>query len=709
MEKTNLHYSTKNIPTASINNYKAQLINKIEAVIRRMRWKAIFFQANDDEEKNEDQQPETYGLKSRITPNPVPEMANFEKDLIGLVQKLKFKRNTNDFQNRMRQDVQQIKRSDKLYVPADKTTNMYKVDKEEYGRILQNSVTATYKKADDNIKNTIDYSGRKILKDNPIIQRMNVNAENSCFITMKDHKENFANNPTTRLINPAKNELGRISKVILEKITTQVRTKLNLNQWKNTKSVIDWFSKIEDKSNHVFMMFDVKDFYPSITESLLKNAIIFAEKNVKISKKDKEIIFHSRKSLLFNKKESWIKKGDKLFDVTMGAFDGAEVCELVGCFLLSLIPEKYKKENIGLYRDDGLSVFKNVSGPESERIKKDFQALFRKHKLELVIECNKKIVNYLDVTLDLNTGTYRPYHKPNNEVNYVHVKSNHPPNIIKQIPFSIQNRLSNLSANEEIFNQSTPFYAEALRRSGYDHHFEYTPDAPRPRRNRSRKIIWFNPPFNNNVKTNVGRCFLNMIQKHFPQGHKLHKIFNKNTVKVSYSCMPNIKSIINAHNKKVLSPQQQPDERTCNCIRKERCPMSQNCLVSNIVYEATLTSSLPGYGEKKYIGLCESTFKTRYSAHKTSFNLERYRNNTTLSTEVWRIKDGGGIPSIVWRVIRKSKAFTPESGRCALCEAEKFEIINYPGSNLLNKRSEIMGKCRHQRKFELELCSKEKN
>ena len=230
MEKTNLHYSTKNIPTASINNYKAQLINKIEAVIRRMRWKAIFFQANDDEEKNEDQQPETYGLKSRITPNPVPEMANFEKDLIGLVQKLNFKRNTNDFQNRMRQDVQQIKRSDKLYVPADKTTNMYKVDKEEYGRILQNSVTATYKKADDNIKNTINYSGRKILKDNPIIQRMNVNAENSCFITMKDHKENFANNPTTRLINPAKNELGRISKVILEKITTQVRAKLNVNQ-----------------------------------------------------------------------------------------------------------------------------------------------------------------------------------------------------------------------------------------------------------------------------------------------------------------------------------------------------------------------------------------------------------------------------------------------------------------------------------------------
>ena len=135
--------------------------------------------------------------------------------------------------------------------------------------------------------------------------------------------------------------------------------------------------------------------------------------------------------------------------------------------------------------------------------------------------------------------------------------------------------------------------------------------------------------------------------------------------------------------------------------------MSQNCLMSNIVYEATVTSNLPQYGEKKYIGLCESTFKKRFSAHKTSFNRERYRNQTTLSTEVWRIKESNGIPTIVWRALRKSKAFTPESGRCALCEAEKFEIVNFPGRNLLNKRSEIIAKCRHRRKFELGLCSDE--
>ena len=66
------------------------------------------------------------------------------------------------------------------------------------------------------------------------------------------------------------------------------------------------------------------------------------------------------KSLLFNGDETWMKKESNLFDVTMGAFDGAEICELVGTFILHEITKKYNKENIGLYRDDGLAVFKNV-------------------------------------------------------------------------------------------------------------------------------------------------------------------------------------------------------------------------------------------------------------------------------------------------------------------------------------------------------------
>ena len=84
-----------------------------------------------------------------------------------------------------------------------------------------------------------------------------------------------------------------------------------------------------------------------------------------------KLIKHARKSLLYNNSEPWIKKDSGLFDVTMGAYDGAEVCELVGTFLLHKLFPKYNENNIGLYRDDGLAVFKNISGPKSEKIKKN--------------------------------------------------------------------------------------------------------------------------------------------------------------------------------------------------------------------------------------------------------------------------------------------------------------------------------------------------
>ena len=85
----------------------------------------------------------------------------------------------------------------------------------------------------------------------------------------------------------------------------------------------------------------------------------------------------------------------------MGAFDGAEVCEMVGTYILSLLISKCNKEGIGLYRDDGLAVFKNISGPHSEKIKKDFQAIFNENSLKIKIKCNLQIVDYLDVTLNM--------------------------------------------------------------------------------------------------------------------------------------------------------------------------------------------------------------------------------------------------------------------------------------------------------------------
>ena len=103
-----------------------------------------------------------------------------------------------------------------------------------------------------------------------------------------------------------------------------------------------------------------------------------------------------------------MKKDSLLFDATMDAYDGAEVCELVGTFLLYKLSLKYNKNKIGLYRDDGLAIFKNISGPKSEKVKKNIQELFKENQLDIVIQCNMKMVNYLDVTLNLENSAYRP-------------------------------------------------------------------------------------------------------------------------------------------------------------------------------------------------------------------------------------------------------------------------------------------------------------
>ena len=170
------------------------------------------------------------------------------------------------------------------------------------------------------------------------------------------------------------------------------------NSVKNTSSVITWFRNIKDKHLYKSLIFNIKDFYPSIKESLFHEALQFAKMHVNITQRDIEVMFHSRKSLLYNNQIPWVKKEGTGFDVTMRAYDGAEICELIGISMLSLLGTKYDSENIGLYRDDGLSIFGNVSGPELEKIKKHIQKIFKEKMLDVIIECNTKIVNYLDIT-----------------------------------------------------------------------------------------------------------------------------------------------------------------------------------------------------------------------------------------------------------------------------------------------------------------------
>ena len=135
----------------------------------------------------------------------------------------------------------------------------------------------------------------------------------------------------------------------------------------------------------------------------------------------------SQKTLLFGEKMPWVKKErDEDFDVTMGCYDGAEVCEIVGSYILNLLGNILDKDLVGLYRDDGLAIVRNLSGPEIERERKAIIKLFKECGLNITIQTNIKIVNFLDIEMNLCTGTYRPYRKPDNMPVYINRKSNHP-------------------------------------------------------------------------------------------------------------------------------------------------------------------------------------------------------------------------------------------------------------------------------------------
>ena len=224
---------------------------------------------------------------------------------------------------------------------------------------------------------------------------------------------------------------------------------------------------------------------------------------------------------------------------------------------------------------------------------------------------------------------------------------------------------------------------------------KYTKEhRPRKRKKRTRKILWFNPPYSKSVKTNVAGQFLKLIDKHFPKGSKLHKLFYKNNVKVSYSCMNNMNAIIKSHNQKISKNSSQTQKRNCNCKDKAKCPLNGNCLSRAVVYKATVKSDLH---EKSYVGLTGNTFKDRYNSHQYSFRPKSCRKSTELSKYIWDLKDKGINYEIQWEIMRQSNIIMRESGQCNFCLDEKIEILKLKGS-AINKRSEIISTCRHRKK-----------
>ena len=303
----------------------------------------------------------------------------------------------------------------------------------------------------------------------------------------------------------------------------------------------------------------------------------------------------------------------------------------------------------------------------------------------------------------MENGKYKPFRKPNDTPLYVNTGSSHPQTVLKQIPHGINKRLVEISSSETDFNEAKPAYQKALNESKHKHTLEFKQEEPiRPRNNnkKKRRIFWFNPPFSAAVTTNIGKQFLALVDKHFPKTNPLHAIFNRNTMKLSYSCTMNVKAIIQAHNKKLLNKTKKAAKPPhCNCQKrvKHLCPMPGKGNRFNVIYQATTREENP----KKYIGSTKG-FKSRYSTHKVSFKNDS-KNQTALSKHLWETNQQGENPNLKWEILMEATPYQPGSRSCNLCLTEKLLILkNSQNPCYLNKRTELAQRCRHIAEWRLD-------
>ena len=210
MERVKFNYSMKNIPIPSKNANLKNLVFKLESFIKRIRWKTYFFENSN--EINETTTATNIRFISVKTPPKNEHLSAFENDLYDLVRNIEFKRINTAFENRLNKDINLINNDLLLFIPAEKTNNLYKLNNDKYKKLLQDNITKSYKKTNTNSIRSINKEAKTIAEYLKLDGRIEQFSQCEAFITLKDHKENFQNNTKCRLINPAKSEIGLNSK-----------------------------------------------------------------------------------------------------------------------------------------------------------------------------------------------------------------------------------------------------------------------------------------------------------------------------------------------------------------------------------------------------------------------------------------------------------------------------------------------------------------
>ena len=387
-------------------------------------------------------------------------------------------------------------------------------------------------------------------------------------------------------------------------------------------------------------------------------------------------------------------------------------------------------------------------------MKDEIIRIFQENGLTIKIDANQKTVNYLDVTLSLDDGSYQPYSKPNSKPLYVHSKSNHPPSVLQNIPKMVNQRLNMLSSSKEMFNNAVQQYQDALEDSEYEHKLEYEEvnifemnEGTKKQRRRYKHEFWYNPPWNMNVQTKIGEQFLKALDSEITADNPLKRVFNRHTIKISYSNMPNMARVVSTHNSKIYSKKieeenqqkenkeiqkiqqsiqqnkQQPQtrarrkvqqqlqqkqqqiknqKRTCNCRGGPgNCPLGGRCLAEKSVVYYCKVTRLDNNTCEYYTGLTEGAFKYRLYGHNSSFKSNKQKNSTKLSKHIWWLKSNNIAYQLEWKILGKAKSYNPVTRVCRLCLLEKYFIMYKPETATLNSRDEIFNPCRHKWKFML--------
>ena len=743
IQTMNIPISMKNIGIPTEFQYQKSLVFRIEDFIRRLRWRCLFIGAptfhpilyensvpqnmqdnsqsqnkpnpssqnpQPEEETPEFEKQQVYGFKSENSPPVIKELVQFEEELYKLARNIKFRKiHSNKFQNLLKQSIRNVKTSKDMVISADKSHSLYKIPVPVYKKMLRNVVTETYKISSQNKVAQVNKDTLNLIQTHEagLETKVEVFTQTEAFISVKDHKNCFPQKVDVRLINPAKPQLGKITKIKLQTINSELRYKTKLNQLQSTNDAISWFNSLKYKKQRYFLIFDVVKFYPSISENILKKTFNWARTLVNIPSADEELVFMARKSFLFMNEQPWVKKENPTFDVTMGSYDGAEVAEFVGLFLLNELSHILCIHDYALYRDDGICAVKG-SRSDVDRIRKQIEKVFKNVGLKLELpKTPAKSVNFLDLNMNLTTGFHAPYRKPSNEPLFINKDSNHPPNIIKEIPRMVAKRLSNNSSNEHIFDNAKHPYIESLKRSGFENvELNYTPrpNKPKTKKSNTKNVLYCNLPWNMAVKNNIGREFLSLVDmfKNSPQG----KYINRHTIKLSYSTMPNLKSQITSSNRKKINGNQSKNpnpEQKCKCDKDKNikmCPVNGQCLTSNVVYSAEVKTRRM---TKSYIGMTGRTFIERWKEHRGNIR-HQHQKGTKLSKFIWEQKESGEsikIEDIKWSLKTKAIPYKAGAKYCDTCLSEKTHIALSHPNDILNSRKEIVGKCPHKRDFKL--------